>query len=262
VRPRRGADLEKLARVAREHRVKAILAAVNCHNPLGHDLPDVTKAEIVALGARLRVPIIEDDTFGDLAFSPRRPKPLKSFDSGGNVIYCGSISHFVSPGFHLGWMHAGRFRTAIEARKAITASATPTLTQLAFADFIETGAYERHLRKLVKVLAESSRAVASAIIRYFPAGTRITRPDGGFYTWIELPDRCSGLDLYREALQAGLAIVPGSVFSPHRQFANCVRLSCGFSWSELADRRIDRLGRIAKRLGVSQAAKRLSRAEN
>jgi DNA-binding transcriptional MocR family regulator len=248
MRARAGADLGRLARMVKAHRVKAILTAPCCQNPLGHGLPDATKAEIVALGAKLGIPIIEDDTFGDLAFAPRRPRPLKSFDSRGNVIYCGPISQFVAPEFHLAWMHAGRFKEAIESRKSITASATPVLTQQAFAEFMESGAYERHLRKLVRALAESTRAMVSAVTKYFPAGTRLTLPDGGFYTWIELPDGRRGLALYRAALKEGLSIIPGVVFSPHRQFDDCIRLSCGFAWSAEADRQIARLGLIAKRL--------------
>ena len=248
VGPRHGPDRTQLERAAREHGIKALLMSSCCHNPLGYDLPDSTKAEIVALGERLRIPVIEDDSFGDLAFSPQRPKPFKAFDSTGSVLYCGTYSHLVAPGFHLGWIHAGRFRAEVEALKAITTSATPTLPQLAFAEFLEAGAYERHLRKLIKVLTHSTRALAAAIAEHFPRGTRMTHPAGGFFVWVQLPENLSGLELYRAALKEGIAVVPGILFSPHGQFRDFIRLSCGWAWSDRAERAVRTLGSLVKGL--------------
>jgi DNA-binding transcriptional MocR family regulator len=248
VRPRQGPDCALLERGAREHRIKALLMSACCHSPLGCQVPDSVKAGIVALAARLEIPIIEDDAFGDLSFSPQRPKPLKAFDSTGSVLYCGADTHVVAPGFHLGWLHPGRFLADVRALKAITTIGSPAIPQLAFAEFLAAGAYERHLRRLIRVMAHSTRALAAAIAEYFPRDTRISHPEGGFYVWVELPGNRSGLRLYRAALQNGIAIVPGIVFSPHRQFRNCVRLSCGFPWSARAEGAVARLGSLVERL--------------
>ncbi len=247
-RPRLGPDPAELEQAFRKHKIKCFLMSGSCQNPLGYILPDTAKADIVALAGRLRLPIIEDDSFGDVAFSPQRPRPLKSFDKTGGVLYCASYSHIVAPGFHLGWVHAGRFRARVEALKGITTATTPSLPQIALSEFLESGAYERHLRKLNDVLFQSTRTLGAAVAQHFPKGTRTTVPDGGFFLWVQLPRRLSGLKLYQAALEEGIAIVPGMIFSAHKHFRDCVRLSCGWRWSDQAEGAVKKLGQLAERL--------------
>jgi len=247
-RPRLGPDLAELERAFRKHKIKCFLMSGSFQNPLGYLLPDPAKADIVALAGRLRLPIIEDDAFGDVAFSPQRPRPLKSFDRTGGVLYCATYSHVVAPGFHIGWIHPGRFRARVEALKGITTTATPSLPQLALAEFLESGAYERHLRKLNEVLFQSTRMLGAAVAEHFPEGTRTTLPDGGFFLWVQLPGNISGFKLYQAALGERIAIVPGMIFSPHKQFRDCVRLSCGWPWSDQAESAVRKMGQLAERL--------------
>ena len=247
-RPRLGPDPAELERAFRKHKIKCFLMSGSCQNPLGYVLPDSAKADIVALAGRLRLPIIEDDSFGDVAFSPQRPRPLKSFDTTDGVLYCASYSHIVAPGFHIGWVHAGRFRARVEALKGITTTTTPSLPQIALSEFLESGAYERHLRKLNDVLFRSTRTLSAAVAEHFPEGTRTTVPDGGFFLWVQLPGRISGLKLYQAALEEGIAIVPGMIFSAHKQFRDCLRLSCGWPWSDQAEAAVKKLGQLAERL--------------
>lgn len=251
-RPRLGPDLGELEQAARKHKIRCFLMSGTCQNPLGHVLSDEAKARIVALAERLRFPIIEDDSFGDLTFSPQRPRPLKSFDSTGSVLYCGSYSHILAPGFHLGWVHAGRFRDRVEALKGITTSANPCLPQLALAEFLESGAYERHLRKLTEILFRSTRMLGAAVAEHFPKGTRTTHPDGGFFIWVQLPRNLSGFELYQAAWDDGIAILPGMIFSPHKHFRDCIRLACGWEWSARAERDVRKLGQLAERLERSK----------
>jgi DNA-binding transcriptional MocR family regulator len=247
-RPRLGPDPAELERAFRKHKIRCFLMSGSCQNPLGYILPDKAKAEIVVLAGRLRLPIIEDDSFGDVAFSPRRPRPLKSFDRAGHVLYCSTYSHIVAPGFHIGWVHGGRFRARVEALKGITTTTTPSLPQIALSEFLESGAYERHLRKLNEVLFRSTQTLSAAVAQHFPEGTRTTTPDGGFFVWVQLPRRLSGLELYQAALKEGIAIVPGMIFSAHRQFRDCVRLSCGWPWSDQAEDAVRKMGQIVERL--------------
>ncbi len=247
-RPRRGPDLAELERAFRKHKIKCFLMSGSFQNPLGYLLPDQAKADIVSLAERLRVPIIEDDSFGDVTFSPQRPRPLKSFDRTGGVLYCASYSHIVAPGFHLGWLHAGRFRARVEALKGVTTMTTSSLPQIALAEFLESGAYERHLRRLNDVLFQSTRTLGAAIAQHFPKGTRATLPDGGFFVWVQLPRNLSGFKLYQLALEAGIAIVPGMIFSAHKRFRDCVRLACGWPWSDQAEGAVRRMGQLAGRL--------------
>jgi DNA-binding transcriptional MocR family regulator len=133
----------------------------------------------------------------------------------------------------------------VERIKYCQTIATPSLTQMAIADFLENGGYERHLRRLRKHLVDQVTRVSDAIAARFPPGTRISRPRGGFVLWVEMPAGKSALELHSRALAAGISVAPGPIFSAKQRFLNCFRVSCGFPWSEVIERSIGTLGRIA-----------------
>jgi DNA-binding transcriptional MocR family regulator len=240
-----GIDLDLLEAALRQPRVKACLLVTNFSNPLGALMPDEAKRELVRLLARREVPLIEDDIYGDLHFDGARPRPARAFDRQGLVMLCGSFSKTLAPGYRVGYVAPGRFRDAVERLKFAQTVATPTLTQMAVADFLENGGYERHLRRLRRSLAEQVARVSEAIAMHFPAGTRISRPRGGFLLWVEMPHGKSALELHDRALARGVSVAPGPIFSAKQRFASCVRVSCGFPWSATIERGIRTLGEIA-----------------
>ena len=224
---RRGIDLDLLESAAQKHTLKGIILNVTCHNPLGDRVDDDSKARIVAFATKHDVPIVEGDTFGDLLFSGERPRPLKAFDKTGMVLQCSSLAHYVAPGFNLGWSNAGRWRSEVERLKAFTNVATAGLPQLAMAEFLESGGFEKHLKQLRLALWRSVEATRQEILRQFPTGTRVSQPEGGFVLWVQLPDGRDGLDAYRKAAAVGINILPGAVFSPNKHYTNCIRIACG-----------------------------------
>lgn len=223
----KGLDLELLADAARKHRLKAILVNATCHNPLGDCVADASKAALVAFAAANGIPIIEADTFGDLVFSGERPRTLKAFDKTGIVLQCSSLAHYVAPGFNLGWANAGRWQAEVERLKSFTNVASARLPQLAMAEFLESGSFDKHVKHLRNVLWQSVESSRQEILRSFPDGTRVSRPEGGFVLWIQLPDGYDGVEVQRRAAASGINILPGALFSPTRQYRNCIRISCG-----------------------------------
>ena len=125
---------------------------------------------------------------------------------------------------------------------------TPTLPQMAVADFLENGGYERHLRRLRLALAEQVARVSEAIAEHFPAGTRISRPRGGFLLWVEMPAGKSALVLHDRALARGVSIAPGPIFSAKQRFSSCLRVSCGWPWTPRVQNGIRTLGELAHAL--------------
>ena len=243
--PREGMSLEVLEHAIRKHQIKACVTMTNGHNPLGYVLSDEYKKSLVELTARHRVALIEDDLYGDLAFGARRPRVAKAFDREGMVLLCTSFSKVLAPGFRVGWIEAGQFRGAVERLKFATTIATASLPQLALAEYIESGGYERYLARLRIAFAEQVRMVSQAIGKYFPEGTRITRPDAGYVLWVELPRQVDGLELFHAALAAKISILPGMIFSAGGRFKNAIRISCGYRWSDAIDRALVTLGRLA-----------------
>lgn len=113
------------------------------------------------------------------------------------------------------------------------------------AQFLESGGYDRHLRRLRKSLAAQVQSVSLVVSRYFPQGTRVTRPVGGFVLWVELPKSVNSLELHRKALREKISISPGPIFSAKQEYQNCIRLSCGQPWSGKLEQAIVTLGKLA-----------------
>jgi DNA-binding transcriptional MocR family regulator len=245
--PQEGMDLEELERAIRKHRVKACVVMTNCHNPLGYVLSDRYKKALVEATARWDVAVVEDDIYGDLAFQGPRPRTVKSFDRKGLVLLCSSFSKILPPGFRLGWVVAGRFRAEVERLKFISTVATPSLQQMVAAEFLESGGYDRHLKKLRATLAGQVEGVRQAIAKYFPAGTRISRPAGGYLLWVELPARINAVKLHHAALEEHISILPGGIFSVTGRYRNYIRINCGHSWTEAHDRALLTLGRLCEK---------------
>ncbi len=246
--PREGMSLDRLESAIRKHRIKACVSMTNGHNPLGYVLPDDYKKELAELTARHDVALIEDNIYGELAFGPRRPKVAKAFDRRGNVLLCASFSKVLAPGFRVGWMHAGRYQAEVERLKFINTVATASLPQFVLAEFLESGGFDRYVSRLRIAFAEQVRIMSQAVAKYFPEGTRITRPDAGYLLWVELPKKVDAVKLFRAALAANISIVPGPIFSTTGRFSNYIRISCGYRWSDALDRALLTLGRAADSL--------------
>ena len=245
--PQEGMNLDELEAAIRRHRVKACVSMSSCHNPLGYVLPDKYKKSLAELTARWDVALIEDEVYSDLTFNGARPRSVKSFDRKGNVLVCSSFSKILCPGYRLGWVVAGRYRSEIERLKLISSVATPSLCQMVVAEFLETGGYDRHLNKLRSTLRLQVEGVRQAISKYFPQGTRVSKPAGGYMLWVELPGRVNAVKLYRAALAQKITIIPGTIFSASGRYRNYIRINCGHRWSEAHDRALLTLGRLCEK---------------
>ena len=229
--PRDGICLDSLKKVLGRQRVAACLLVPNFGNPLGHCMPNDRKEGLVRLLARHNVPLIEDDINGELAYSGGRPLAVKSYDRDGTILYCSSFSKTVAPGYRVGWTIPGRFAEQVQRLKFGICVANPTCTQMAMEAFLETGAYDRHLRRLRRTYADLMARTRRLISETFPEGTRLTSPTGGHILWVELPQGVDALILRKRAWKAGVGVAPGAAFSPTRRYTNFIRLNCAVSWS-------------------------------
>jgi len=245
--PRKGMSLEALHFALENHPVKAVLAVPNFSNPTGSLIEDADKAELVKLLASRGIPLIENDINGELYFGERRPRVAKAYDREGLVLLCSSFSKDISAGFRVGWVAAGRYQRLVQSKKYAFNIRTSVLPQLAIAQFLETGGYDHHLRKIRRAYADKVAAMSQAILTHFPEGTRITEPGGGFVLWVQLPRKLDSVRLYQEALKAFIAIAPGYIFSPAHKFDDFIRLNAA-CWSEKSERDLARLGLVVKRM--------------
>ncbi len=242
--PRDGLCLEALETALKRQQVQACAIVSNFSNPLGSCMDDGKKQALVALMNRYDTPLIEDDIYGDLHFGPTRPKAIKAFDTQGLVLYCSSYSKTLSPGLRIGWTSPGRYQSKVEQQKWVMNQTTAIAPQLTVAAFLANGGYDRHLRHLRRLYQAHMAKMTQAICEYFPLQTRLTRPSGGHVLWVELPQECSAMELHKAALERGISIAPGVIFSPSRSYENCLRLNTSEPWNPKLERAIVTLGQL------------------
>lgn len=246
VDPLTGIRVEVLADALARGGVAAVVVTPNVHNPLGCVMPDERKRELAALLAATGVPAIEDDTYGELYFGPTRPRSLQVFDTAGLVLTCGSFSKTLAPAYRVGWTIPGKYRDRVLHFKLATTSATSVPAQLALAEYLSTGGYEPHLRRLRQTCKSSVDRLTFEIAERFPEGTRISRPVGGFLLWVQLPEGVDTVALQRRALARGLSVAPGPAFSASGGYGNYMRINAGYRWSERTRQALDLLAELIR----------------
>jgi DNA-binding transcriptional MocR family regulator len=247
--PREGVSLEALKLALEQWTVKACVLVPSFSNPLGACMPEDRRRRLLRLLGEHGIPLIEDDIYGDLGFGSERPKPVKAFDRKGLVFYCASFSKTLAPGLRVGWIAPpARYREPLWHLKYVSSMATATIPQLAVAEFLARGGYERHLRRVRTQYARLAVQMTQAIARHFPSGTRVTQPAGGFVLWVELPERVDALELHRRALAKKISVAPGPLFSAKQKYRHFVRLTCALPWDERLEHALATLGRLAEEL--------------
>ncbi|SIT46344.1 Uncharacterized HTH-type transcriptional regulator YdcR [Paraburkholderia piptadeniae] len=245
-----GLDLDALEQALDKHPVRACWFMTNYQNPTGATMPLEKKKALVELLARHEVPLIEDDVYGELHFQADYPLPAIAFDRKGLVMHCSSFSKTLAPGYRIGWAAAGKFAEKVQRAKLMTTLSASIPVQAGIADYLQHGGYDRHLRKLRAALRAQLDAMNVALRRYMPKDVKWTCPSGGYFVWLELPETIDALTLHRHAIEQGVSIAPGPIFSAARSFRHCVRINFGHPWNADIDRAVRVLGEL-----VTQAVK-------
>ncbi|GAB3247848.1 aminotransferase-like domain-containing protein [Chitinimonas naiadis] len=245
--PVHGISVPALELASRDGGIAACVLMPNFSNPTGSMMSDEAKQQVVQLLAERQVPLIEDDIYGEFYQGRERPRPAKAFDETGNVLYVASYTKLVAPGMRVGWIAPGRYRSRVEILKYINTFSTPAITQATLARFLESGGYDHHMRRLRRLCADQLDHMNEGLARYFPEGTRWTRPRGGYLCWVELPAGSDSTRILQESIEEGISFAPGPLFSARNAYRNYLRLCCGEPWSAEVEARLKRLGEIARR---------------
>jgi DNA-binding transcriptional MocR family regulator len=246
VSPSTGLSVEALEFALRQHpQLKAVVVVPHLQNPLGCVMPDAHKARIVELCAQAGVALIEDDPYRELVEGQAPPQAIKAWDTDGTVIHCTSFNKTLAPGMRVGWMSGGRWHARIAMLKFAQTRHNEPLSQAVLAEYLQTQAHERHLRRLREKLRAQRERMAQVIAAAFPQGTRFTPPQGGLAFWIELPRHVASLALFDAALAEGIRIMPGTVFSNAGRFDHFIRVSCPGPEPHTADEAVLRIGALA-----------------
>ena len=249
--PEKGIDLDILETVLETEDIKAIVVNPAFQNPLGFTMNDSNKLRLYSLAELFSFTIIEDDTYSDCSFTSRIHKPIKALDFSGRVIYCSSFSKTLAPGLRIGWTIAGEFAGKVSLARQLSGLGGPVLIEASVAEYLSTGAYEYHLKYFRKKIASQVYEIRKLINIHFPTNTRISTPEGGFFLWVELPEKVNSIDLYNWAFKNNIGIIPGTLFSASEKYLNCIRISCGSPVSEKMREGIEKLGSKVEEIYIS-----------
>ncbi|TDX01449.1 aminotransferase-like domain-containing protein [Dinghuibacter silviterrae] len=242
--PTTGIEIDALMKAI--PKIDICLLVPNFNTPLGSCMPEEHKKAVVTLLAKHGIPLIEDDVYGDLYFGGQRPPCCKSFDETGTVLWCSSVSKTLAPGYRVGWVAPGKYKAQILKLKLVHALSSTSVVQEAVGNFLSTGRYDHHLRRLRATLQSNYQNYVHTIAEYFPDGTKTSRPQGGLALWVEFPKRIDTTELYDFAIRQRISIAPGRMFTLQHQFEHCMRLCIGLPWSEDIRFKLKKLGNLAK----------------
>lgn len=243
-----GLDLEYLGQVIATEPIKVCLFVTNFSNPIGVCMSDARKRQLVQMLAEKQIPLIEDDIYGEIYFGKSRPHTCKSYDKEGLVLLCSSVSKSIAPGYRVGWCIPGRFKEQVLNIKMMHSIASATPTHAAIGHFFETGRYDLHMRHLRKALHTQCLRYTQAIAQYFPEGTKISRPEGGYALWIELDKRVNAFELHQLAIAQNISIAPGQIFSVDGRFTNFIRISFGLTFDDVVEESFKVMGQLVRSL--------------
>jgi DNA-binding transcriptional MocR family regulator len=244
--PEHGLDPERLDELCRQRPVRAAALIPTFANPTGSLMSEARKRACIAVLKARGVALVEDDLYGELAFDRKLVPPMAAFAAREQpFILAGSLSKTLLPGARVGYLVA----RSPWIERALVLKQSSTLANVTLAEHVahaclESGLLDRHLRALAPKLETNVQRMQAAVVRHFPAGTRVTRPRGGFLLWVELPHGCDGLSLFQSARAGGISIVPGQLFSLAGGLERYIRLNAAAA-RPAVDRALITLGRMA-----------------
>ncbi len=243
--PVTGLDMESLELALKRWPIRLCVCSPTLSNPTGACLPDSARRQLLRLAHDYDFHLIEDDIFGELCHrDDGNMRPLHALDRHGRVIYCSSFSKSLSPGLRLGWVAAGEQRLRVMERQRATTTGTASLTQLQVRDYLKSGHYDKHLRRVRRLYEANLQRALAVIARAFPPGTQATRPSGGFVLWVSLPSGHDAMQLLDLAQRHHIGFVPGAVFA-QQGLEHCLRLSVAQPWSPALEAGLVTLGQLA-----------------
>jgi len=206
-------------------KIKFIYLIPTFQNPTGVTLSAERRRALVELAGRYDTLIIEDDPYSELRYAGEAVPPIKSLDTEGRVIYMSTFSKIFSPGARLAWIIADKalINKLVYLKESVDLH-TSTFTQAIVYEYSRRNYLDPHIQKILPLYAVRREAMLQAMAEYFPAETVWTKPEGGFFLWVTLPEKVNTKDIFPVAAANKVCYVPGYAFYPDGKGMNTMRL--------------------------------------
>ncbi|HWR05854.1 PLP-dependent aminotransferase family protein [Sporomusa sp.] len=243
-----GMIIEELERILQTvDNVKLIYIIPDFQNPTGRTWSLERRQQFIKLINKYEIPVVEDNPYGELRFEGSPLPSIKSFDTKGLVIFVSTFSKTFCPGLRIGWIAADS--SFIEKFVLIKQGAdlhTSSISQREISAYMEVYDFEEHIKRIISVYKKRRDAMINAMQEHFIGDIQFNRPQGGLFTWVEMPQRIKAVELLKRCLQHDVAFVPGDSFFPNRQVENTFRLNYSNMPEERIYEGIKRLAMVLK----------------
>lgn len=235
-------ELEKILEVTEN--VKMIYVIPDFQNPTGITWTLERRKKFIEIISKYEIPVLEDNPYGELRFEGESLPSLKSMDKKGLVIFLGTFSKILCPGYRLGWTCASQniLKKFIFVKQVADLQAS-SISQIEVSKFIDLYNLDNHVKKINEVYARRRDLMLETMKEEFPEGVEYTYPEGGLFIWVELPKHLDSRIIMKDCLANNVAYVPGWSFFPNGGTENCFRLN----YSNMSD---DRIVEGIKRIGL------------
>ena len=237
-----GPDMELLEEMFKEGSPKVFYAIPNFQNPSGLTYSLEKRKQLGSLCSRYGTFLVEDDPYGDLRFSGQPLPPASSFMDGGGVML-GSLSKIVAPGLRVGWIVGAEtvLENLLVAKQAADLH-TSTFAQQVALQYLVDNDVDEHIAAIREAYGRQKNCMIRMIEEHFPPGIEVTKPEGGMFLWVTLPESCSSVELFEMAIKQKVAFVPGPPFYADDSGTNTMRLNFSNAFEAVIEEGIKRLG--------------------
>lgn len=244
------ADLleEKLAELkAQGTKPKFIYIIPDFQNPAGITMPESRRLEIIEIAKKYNVLIVEDSPYREIRFEGKTQRTIFELDGTGQVILLGTFSKIFVPGFRIGWVvaHEAIVDKFVVAKQS-TDLCTPTLNQKIVHKYIEKGYFDENLKGIITQYHEKRDNMLKAFEEYMPKGVTWTKPEGGLFLFLSLPEGMDAENLFQKAIDNNVAFVLGSVFHCDGSGKNTMRINFSYMPKDKTTEGVKRLAKAIK----------------
>lgn len=229
---------------------KLIYLIPNFQNPTGKCMSWERRKAVYALAQKYNAIILEDNPYGEIRFEGENIPSIKSLDTDGRVIYCGSFSKVLAPGIRVGFVSAPKpIIQKIVVCKQVADVHTNILAQMIADEFVNNYDFEAHLENIRGIYRQKCGLMLSEIDKNFSSKITVTRPQGGLFIWATLPDGCDMMGFCKKAVEAKVAVVPGNAFTVRETDPiNSFRLNFSTPTDEQLVKGCEILGKMSKEM--------------
>ena len=230
--PNEGISFDALKLALQQWPIKAIVLSSRFSNPTAALIPKEKQKQLYDLVCSHKVPLIEDDVYGELGYATTPYGTIKQFDKKGLIMFCSSYTKTLSSGLRVGWCLPGRYYDQVLETQQCGTWGISSMAQLTLESYLRQGHYDKHLRQLRSMTEENTFRVANFLKNSFSGESLVSTPKGSFLLWFCMPQNINVDKVQKYALERGINLAPGSLFSNTSHFDSYLRINCALPWKE------------------------------